>query len=121
MQVAPTLDIALIGFPGLLIGLLIGYIIGGMSSLRLIDRVALGIMISGIGGLILSLLINFFVPITSLEMIFVVLAFFGGYFLGLFLNWTPPADPGPKHHIVYEPDDEDEFDREIEEALGDSK
>ncbi|MGY5871443.1 MAG: hypothetical protein RTV72_04280 [Candidatus Thorarchaeota archaeon] len=121
MQVSPTLDIALIGLPGLLIGLLIGYIVGGMSSLRLIDRVGLGIMISGIGGLILSLVINFFIPIGSLEMIFIVLAFIGGYFLGLFFNWAPPADSGPKQHIIYEPDDDDAFDREIEEALGGTK
>lgn len=118
MQTTPTLDIALIGIPGLLIGLVIGYVIGGMSSFRLIDRIGLGIIISGIGGLILSLLISFFVSIASLEMMFIILAFVGGYGLGLFLNWTPQVDSGPKSHIIYEPDDDDAFDREIEEALG---
>ena len=54
-------------------------------------------------------------------MIFIVLAFIGGYFLGLFFNWAPPADSGPKQHIIYEPDDDDAFDREIEEALGGTK
>jgi len=124
MQVTPTLDIALIGLPALLLGLIIGYVIGGMPNLRLIDRIGLGIIISGIGGLIFSLLVSFFVPITSLEtitsleMMFIMLAFIGGYVLGLFLNWTPPVDSGPKSHIIYEPDDDDAFDREIDEALG---
>ena len=121
MQVAPTLDIALIGMPGLFLGLLIGYIVGGMPSFRLIDRIGLGIIISGAGGLILSFAINYFILISSLETIFIVLAFVGGYCLGLFLNWESPATSGPKHHIVYEPDDEDAFDREIEEALGGKK
>ena len=118
MQATPTLDIALLGLPGLFLGLVIGYSVGGMISLRLIDRIGLGIVISGVGGLILSLLISFFIPITSLVMMFVVLAFVAGYGLGLFFNWTPPVETGPKSHIIYEPDDDEAFDREIEEALG---
>ncbi|MGY5858845.1 MAG: hypothetical protein RTU63_05710 [Candidatus Thorarchaeota archaeon] len=121
MQVGPTLDIALIGIPGILLGLLFGYIIGGMPSLRVVDRIGLGIIISGAGGLVLSLAINFFYPIGPLEMMFVVLAFAGGYILGLFLNWKSPIRTKPKQHIIYEPDDDDAFDREIEEALGSSK
>ena len=119
MQVTHTLDIALVGIPGLLIGLMIGYLVGGMSSLRVVDRIGLGIVISGIGGLILSLVISLFIPITTtIEMIFIILAFAGGYGLGLFLNWKPPIKSGPKSHIIYEPDDDDAFDKEIEEALG---
>ena len=119
MQVTHTLDIALVGIPGLFIGLMIGYLVGGMSSLRVVDRIGLGIAISGIGGLILSLVISLFIPITTtIEMIFIILAFAGGYGLGLFLNWKPPIKSGPKSHIIYEPDDDDAFDKEIEEALG---
>ena len=118
MQVTHSLDIALIGIPGLLIGLVIGYIIGGMSSFRLIDRIGLGTIISGIGGLILSLLLSLYFPINSPEILFIILAFAGGYGLGLFLNWTPPKTSKPKNHIIYEPEDDDDFDREIEEALG---
>jgi hypothetical protein len=121
MQATPTLDVALVGIPGLLIGLILGYIIGGMKDFRLIDRVGLGIIISGIGGILLSLAIGFFIPITSPEIFFIVLSFVGGYAFGLFLNWTPPVSKKKKHHIIYEPDDEDAFDREIEEALGGSK
>ena len=118
MQAASTLDIVFIGIPSLLIGLIIGYIVGGRSSFRLIDRVGLGIMISGIGGLIFSLLISTYIPIGSIETIFVILAFAGGYSLGLILNWTPPKKTKRTNHIIYEPDDDDAFDREIEEALG---
>jgi len=118
MQVAHTLDIALMGIPGLLIGLVVGYIIGGIPSLRVINRLSLGIAISGIGGLILSLLLSLYFPIGSLEIVFVILSFMGGYILGLILNWTTPIKSGPKNHTIYEPDDDDDFDREIEEALG---
>ena len=118
MQVLQTLDIAVIGIPSLLIGLIIGYLVGGQSSLRVIDRFGLGIMVSGIGGLILSLAMSFYIPLQSPEILFIVLAFAGGYTLGLFLNWAPPKNTKPKNHIIYEPDDDDAFDREIEEALG---
>ena len=119
MQLAQTLDIAFIGMPGLFIGIVIGYIVGGRSSFRLIDRVGLGIMISGIGGLILSLLLSAYFTINSTETIFIIIAFMGGYILGLLLNWTPPKTTKRKNHIIYEPDDDDAFDREIRQALGD--
>jgi hypothetical protein len=118
MQVAPTLDIALVGLPGILLGVMAGYFIGGIPSLRLIDRIALGIIISGAGGLILSFAIGSFLLIGPLEIIFVVLSFAGGYILGLFLNWKSPVETKRKQHIIYESEDDDAFDREIEEALG---
>ena len=118
MQITPTLDVALMGLPGFFLGLVIGYMIGGMTSLRLVDRIGLSVVISGVGGLILSLAINSFISITSLVTMFIILAFIGGNILGLALNWAPPVGSGPKSHIIYEPDDDDAFDREIEEALG---
>lgn len=118
MQISPTLDIVVIGMPGLFLGLIIGYIVGGMPSFRLVDRIGLGIIISGAGGLIFSLVFSSFILISSLEPIFIILAFAGGYCLGLSLNWESPAHSGSKKHIVYEPDDDDAFDREIEKALG---
>ena len=118
MQVTHSLDIALVGIPGLLIGVIIGYLVGGMSSLRVVDRIGLGVVISGISGFILSLVIGFFIPLTTIEIGFVIFAFGGGFVLGLILNWRPPIKSGPKNHIIYEPDDDDAFDKEIEEALG---
>jgi len=121
MQVGPSIDIAVLGLPGIILGLLSGYVIGGMPNFRFSDRLFLGIVISGIGGLILALGINVLFPMDSLTMVFVVISFFGGYFLGLILNWEPPDNSKSKHHIVYEPDDDDTFDREIEDALGGNK
>ena len=122
MQVGPSVDIAVLGLPGIILGLIAGYVIGGMPNLRLLDRLFLGIVISGIGGLILSLGLNVFFPMDSLAMVFVVLSFLGGYFLGLVLNWEPPDTSKSKNHIIYEPeDDDDEFDKEIEDALGGKK
>jgi len=118
MQATPTLDIALLGIPGLFLGIVIGYMIGGMANIRSVDRIVLSMVISGVGGLILSLAISFFISITSLVTGFIILAFIGGNILGLVLNWVPPVDSGPINHIIYEPDDDDAFDREIEEALG---
>ena len=118
MQFTPTLDIALMGIPGLFLGIVIGYMIGGMGNFRSVDRIVLSMVISGVGGLILSLVIGYFITITSLVIGFIILACIGGNILGLVLNWTPPVDSGPINHIIYEPDDDDAFDREIEEALG---
>lgn len=123
MQGGPSLDVAALGLPGIVLGLVIGYTIAGMQNLRVIDRLLLGIVISSIGGLILSLAISIFIPMGSLEMLFVILSFLGGYILGLVLNWESPHSSKPNHHIIYEPDDDDddEFDREIEDALGGRK
>lgn len=118
MQVGPSIDMAVLGLPGIILGLLSGYVIGGMPNLRFLDRLFLGVVISGIGGLILALGINTLLPLDSLTMVFVVLSSFGGYFLGLVLNWEPPDTSKSKHHIIYEPEDDDAFDREIEDALG---
>ena len=122
MQVGPALDSALLGLPGILLGLVAGYIIGGLPSYRLIDRIGLGIVLSGAGGLVLSfMMMGFFLPIGPLEMMFSILAFAGGYILGLVLNWKSPTKSKRKNHIIYEPEDDEAFDREIEEALGGKK
>lgn len=116
------MDNALIGLPGILLGLLAGYIIGGIPSYRLIDRIGLGIVLSGAGGLVLSfIMMDFYAPIGSLEIMFSILAFAGGYILGLILNWKSPTKAKRKNHIIYEPEDDDAFDKEIEEALGGKK
>ncbi len=118
MQVAPTLDTALLGVPGILIGLLLGYTIGGHESFRTIDRIGLGIISSVFAGVITSVVLMIFVPVTTFEAIFIISSYFGGYALGAVSNWAPTPEKPPKRHIVYEPDDDDEaFDREIEETL----
>lgn len=119
MQIAPTLDMALIGLPGILLGMLLGYVFGGLESLRTRDRLGLGLLSSIIGGLIISLILVVYIEIQTMEMFFIILSFFGGYMLGVFSNWAPTPKPRASRRIVYEPeDDDDEFDRQIEEALG---
>ncbi|MFW9793407.1 MAG: hypothetical protein ACFFEE_03820 [Candidatus Thorarchaeota archaeon] len=118
MQVAPTLDMALLGVPGILIGLFLGYFFGGYENFRTVEKIGMGIISSIFAGVITTVILMIYLPLTTFEAIFIVLAYFGGYFLGAASNWAPPPEKPPKRHIVYEPDvDEDEFDREIEEAL----
>ncbi len=121
MQVAPTLDTALLGVPGLFLGLFLGYFIGGNESFRAIDRIGLGIISSIFGGVITTVVLMIFIPtVGTIEAIFIILSYFGGYALGAVFNWAPTPEKPPKSHIIYEPDDDDDdkaFDREIEETL----
>lgn len=118
MQAAPTLDMAVLGVPGVLIGLALGYYFGGNESFKAIDRIGIGIVSSIFAGVITTVVLMMYFPLTTFEAIFIVLSFFGGYILGAASNWAPIPEKPPKRHIVYEPDDDDEaFDREIEEAL----
>jgi len=125
MQGTPTTDVAILGVPGLLIGLVLGYVLGGMSSLSFNYRIGLGFIISVFGGFItgllfiaepLSLYLTF--PVGTFELVFMILSYLGGYILGAVSNWAPLPEKPPKRHIIYEPDDDDDFDREIEEAMG---
>ena len=119
MQLAPTIDMALIGLPGILLGMLLGYVFGGLESLRTRERLGLGVFSSVIGGMIISLILMAYIEIRTMEIFFIILSFFGGYMLGVFSNWAPTPRPRKARHIMYDPDDEDEeFDRQIEEALG---
>jgi hypothetical protein len=119
MQVAPTLDTALLGVPGIFIGLILGYYLGGYERFGAKDRIGLGIISSFFAGIITTVVLMIFVPtIATLEAIFIILSYFGGYVLGAVSNWAPTPEKPPTRHIVYEPDDDDDaFDREIEETL----
>ena len=88
-----------------------------MKNLRSIDRILIAIAIGVPIGGIFSLAIAPFVPPTDISYILAMLVSTGGTLLGMALNWTPSIPKGAKHHIIYEPDEEDSFDREIEDAL----
>jgi hypothetical protein len=125
MQGVPATDVAILGVPGLLLGLLFGYIFGGMSSLSFNYRIGLGFIVSLFGGFITGLLflwepLSTFLtfPVELSELIFIILSYFGGYVMGVVSNWAPLPDKPPKRHIIFELDDDNEFDREIEEAMG---
>ena len=127
MQFTSPTDVSILGLPGLIIGLMFGYILGGMDSLNFNYRIGLGVIVSFFAGLITALLfnsqpINSFLPesvsIRTFEVIFIILSYFGGYALGAVANWAPLPDKPPKRHIIFELDDDDDFDKEIEEAMG---
>ncbi len=118
MQVLPSYDDALIAVPGLLIGLVVGYIIAGQEDLSANYRIGLGIITSFFGGVITSLLLYNLLGNATFEVFLIIISFFGGYALGAIANWAPLPEKAPKRHIIYEPDDDDDFDREIEEAMG---
>jgi hypothetical protein len=117
MQLPPTFDMAILGVPGLFIGLGLGYFFGGFESFRAIDRIGLGIISSVFAGVITSVVIMIYIPLSTFEAIFIVLSYFGGYFLGAISNWAPSPEKPPKSHIIIEPEDDDAFDKEIEDAL----
>jgi hypothetical protein len=35
----------------------------------------------------------------------------------LVYNWTPPPEPARKSHIIYEPYDDEDFERELNESM----
>ncbi|MFW9811058.1 MAG: hypothetical protein ACFFF9_01235 [Candidatus Thorarchaeota archaeon] len=119
MQAPPTLEMAILGVPGVLIGLGLGYYFGGYERFRAIDRIGMGIISSIFAGVITAFLImNYWILLTTFEVIFIVLSYFGGYVLGAVSNWAPTPEKPKESHIIHEPDDDDEaFDREIEDAL----
>ncbi|MFW9806366.1 MAG: hypothetical protein ACFFFK_06515 [Candidatus Thorarchaeota archaeon] len=119
------IDVIIPGLPGILIGLLLGNIFGGMSSLGYPQRIGLGVVISIFGGMITSLLflsppLNAYIQFqggTFDLLLFLILTYIGGYAVGAGSNWAQPPEEPPERHIIYDPDDDD-FDREIEEAMG---
>ena len=123
MQTAPSLNLAFLGIPGLFIGLIIGYILGEIDSISAGYRILLGLFVNVVVGLILALFISVtFYMMGSLEIVFIVLSLLGGFGLGLFLNWKPYFNTSRKNHIIYDPEDDDEeFERQIKEALGDNE
>lgn len=127
MQFTSPTDASILGVPGLVIGLLFGYFLGGMTSLNFNYRIGLGVIVSFFAGLITSLVfisdpINSFLPesvsVRTFEVIFIILSYFGGYALGAVANWAPLPEKPAKRHVIFELDDDDDFDREIEEAMG---
>ena len=123
MQGFDTITALILAFPAVLIGFIVGRIIGGMESMKVPERVGLILMISALGGIIIAIIVGYlmnFIPIT-LEFLMSIISLLGGSVFGAVSNWQTPAKRDPKGHIVFEIDDDEEFDREIEEALGGMK
>ncbi len=108
---------ALYGIPSLIVGIGFGYIVGGMKSLKSSDRLLLGLASSTIGGLAVVLALTAFLPFSSSGVVLSILSFGGGFIFGAGTHWDAPAKLKPKSHIIYEPEDDDEFDREIKKVF----
>lgn len=118
MQPINTLEISTVILPSILLGVMLGYSIGTMRSHRIAGRAVLTLILSITSGLILSIPLAYFVPISTFTVLLSSLSVLGGAILGMFYNWTPPEEPARKSHIVYDADDDEEFDKEIKESLG---
>ena len=106
------------GVIALFIGLVFGFILGSMEDISSNYRIGLGLIVSFFGGMISSLFFLSGNLDSSLMMIPGILACLGGCVLGAIASWVPPSAKPPRRYIIFEPDEDDEFDREIEEALG---
>jgi hypothetical protein len=119
MQPVASYDRLIYGAPGLLIGFILGYFIGGTKSLSVRDRIILGVAITFIGGLLLILALGAFIAVGTFEVGLSIVSTGAGFGLGLATNWEPPEEPEFKTRMVFDPVEADEeFDRQIDEALG---
>ena len=105
------------GIPGIFVGFIIGYAIGGSKNLRISDRVLLMIAFGLLGGTIIAFLISSLYQVGTFEILLSILATFGGIIFGAATHWERPPPPPPERHIIFEPDEDDEFDKEIEDAF----
>lgn len=69
----------------------------------------------------ISVLMFVFLPVTIQTVLFGIMSFAGGYVFGTVSHWSPPEQPASKPHVVFEPEDDEEFDHEIDKALGRDK
>ncbi len=107
--------------PSIILGLIIGRMIGGNKGYTVFERLALAIILGTVGGLIVSFIVGTQVEINTQYVLLGIASFLTATFFGAATNWAEPPPPDPKRHIIYDFDDDDEaFDREIEEALGGS-
>ncbi|MFQ5831585.1 MAG: hypothetical protein ACE5H4_02690 [Candidatus Thorarchaeota archaeon] len=120
LQAITPFDALIWGLPGLLIGFVIGYSLGGYKSFRVRDRAMLSIVFGLFGGAIIAFAYagsGFFTDVGTFEVMLSIFSTFGGIALGAALHWEMPPPPPPKRRVVFELDDDEEFDREIEDAF----
>jgi len=123
LQTVPSLDLAFLGFLVMIIGLFTGYVLGQIDTISTSYRIIIGTFVNVVGGIILALLLSVSIyMLDSLGIVFIISSMVGGFYLGLCLNWAPSISNPQKSHIIYEPEDYDEeFDRQIKEALGEKE
>ena len=119
MQPITSYDRLIYGAPGLFLGFIVGYFVGGSKSLTIRDRFLIGIAFILIGGAVFILALGVFIPIGTFEVGLSMISTAGGFFLGIASNWEPPEEKPFKVRMIFDPVEADaEFDRQIDEALG---
>jgi hypothetical protein len=120
LQFTP-LDALYAGLPGLVIGFLAGYILGASKSLSTRDRFFISLAVGLFGGVIIILVLSTIgiTGVSSVEILLSIMATFGGIGVGAAMHWEPFAPPPPKRHVTFDPEEDDEeFDRQMKEAMG---
>ena len=80
-------------------------------------RILLGAIISIAGGYSFSFLVGTIIMPTTNLILLSIMGFAGGFILGALLNWKPLLSLKASASILYELDDDEEFEREIEDAF----
>ena len=71
----------------------------------------------GGGYLLAQFGLNYLIPATFNYIILTIMGFAGGVILGMLLKWKPYYYKHTTDHILYEIDDDEDFDRELDDAL----
>ena len=104
--------------PGIIIGFAIGYLIGGSTKLRKLDRIGLGLVVGVIGGIILSLLLSIIAIPSEISIILSIIATTTGLIGGELMNWNPISKSTGKSHVIFDPEEDDEeFERQIKRFM----
>ncbi|MHA1811830.1 MAG: hypothetical protein ACTSYX_00190 [Candidatus Thorarchaeota archaeon] len=117
MQLIPYEQVILFSLPAILMGLGAGHALGGQATVPAKTRVGVTIVVGALGGAVIALLVASFRGAETMFYLLSVLSCIAGSLFGMVINWAPEP-PKIAHHVVFTPEDDEEFDREIEEALG---
>ena len=106
------------GFPPIIVGVFFGYILGNKEKLPYLYRGLLCAIISVGGGYLLAQYgLNYLLPVTFNFVVLSIMGFAGGVILGMLLNWKPYLYQHSTHHVLYEIDDDEDFEKEIDDAI----
>jgi len=105
----------------LFIGLGIGYTLGGVTKFSQGFKMTAMPIMSIIGGYVLAASFALSLSVEWNLVILSILSFLGGGILGMVVNWKATAEEPSKRAIIFAPEDDEDFDREIKEALGDEE
>jgi hypothetical protein len=123
MEESPLQDLEIFssivyGFPPIIFGTFFGYILGSKEKIPSVYRALLCAIISVGGGYLLAqYALDLLIPVTFNFIILSIMGFAGGVILGMILNWKPYQHVPIPQHILYEPEDEEEFDKELDDAI----